>query len=274
MRGSKGFRCVYLLLLTVFVTFGTVLLIRLAELRRGNAFYGRSREAVLSAAPAAPAPPGDSGDRTAAPEEREPGPPEAWELSRRLAQFAEEYPDAVLWLRLPGTPLDNPVMLGGDNRFYLNHLPDGTRNVLGSLFLDYRTGEDGPHLIVYGHNGSGGRMFGLLKQFESQDYFLEHRTLSLAAADAVYACPIFSVRRVDADSAAYRLEFADRGGLMEYIRQAAAESLYQIEADPEDAAGVLTLSTCTGRHSQRLLVQALIREGPDVAGGTDADTGP
>ena len=41
-------------------------------------------------------------------------------------------------------------------------------------------------------------MFGLLKQYESQDYFLEHTTLTAATPDAVYSCPIFSVRRTAA----------------------------------------------------------------------------
>ena len=123
----------------------------------------------------------------------------------------------------------------------------------------FRSNEDSVHLIVYGHNGSGGKMFGLLKQYESQDYFLEHKTLTVATSDAVYVCPIFSVRRVEAGGNAYRLEFEDNNSLTDYINQAAAESLYQIDVELEDVTRVLTLSTCTGWLNQRFIVQAVMR---------------
>lgn len=258
MRKNRLFRVFYLLILTVFILSGAALATRLAELERGNQFYERIEMVEEPPAPVNPSPPADSAVRPAALEEQEPAPPEIHELSLRLSRFAGEYPDATLWLQLPGTPLDYPVMLGADNQFYLDHLPDGSENALGSLFLDFRTNEDSVHLIVYGHNGSGGKMFGLLKQYESQDYFLEHRALTVATSEAVHVCPIFSVRRVEAGGSAYRWEFEDGGSLKDYISQAAAESLYQTGVELEGAARVLTLSTCTGWRNQRLIVQALI----------------
>ena len=255
MRKNRIFWCCYILVLTIFLISAAALAIRSLELQHGSDFYEQIEEPL-----AAPAPPAASAVRPAVPEDREyaPAPPQPHELSQRLSHFAAGYPAAALWLQLPDTTLDYPVMLGTDNQFYLNHLPDGNQNALGSLFLDCRTAEDSVHLIVYGHNGSGGKMFGLLKQYESQDYYSAHKTLTVATSNAVYICPVFSVRRVEADSGAYQLEFEDRGSLTNYIHQAAAESLYQTGAELEDAAGVLTLSTCTGWPNQRLIVQAVI----------------
>lgn len=82
--------------------------------------------------------------------------------------------------------------------------------------------------------------------------------LTAATPDSVYSCPMFSVRRVKEDSGAYRLEFEDDNSLIDYIDQAEEESMYQIDADLENTAGVLTLSICTVWHSQRLIVQALL----------------
>lgn len=246
-----------MLTLAVFIAFGAALAVRFAQLRRGNAFYEWIEEGEIQASPPSVSlsTPAEPSAGPAGPEE--PPPPEVHPLSLRLSRFAGEYPDAAAWLQLPGAGLDYPVMLGEDNQFYLDHLPDGSENVLGSLFLDYRTEEDSVHLIVYGHNVAGGNMFGLLRQYESQGYFLEHRTLTLATPDRVYDCPIFSVRRVAADSDAYRLEFED-GGLADYISQAAAESLYPTDVDTGGAPGVLTLSTCTGWRDQRFIVQAVL----------------
>lgn len=265
MKKSKTFRYFYILILTIFISFGTALVIRLAELQRGNEFYEQiaEMENPLSEASVTHSPPMLSPTLPAVSkdQEYEPVSPNPHELSLQLIQFVEKYPDAAIWLQLPDTSLDYPVMLGTDNQFYLNHLPNRNKNALGSLFLDFRTNENSVHLIVYGHNGSGGKMFGLLKQYESQDYFLEHKTLTVATSDAVYVCPIFSVRWVEAGGNAYRLEFEDNDSLTDYINQAAAESLYQIDIDLGGTTRVLTLSTCTGRKNQRLIVQALLPSG-------------
>lgn len=259
MKRSKGFQLIYCLTLAVFLISGAALAVRLAELRCGNVFYRRAEEMPAAPTSGSPDPSAAPTARPAVPKTQErDSVPEPHALSLCLAQFAERYPDAAIWIQLPGTPLNYPVMRGTDNRFYLNHLPDGSKNALGSLFLDYRTNADSPHLIVYGHNGSGGKMFGLLGEYESQDYFLTHKTLTVATADAVYVCPIFSVRRVEADSDAYRLEFKDSGSLRRYIDQAAEASLYQIDVEADGPARVLTLSTCTRWGGQRLIVQALL----------------
>ena len=61
-----------------------------------------------------------------------------------------------------------------------------------------------------------------------------------------------------ADGEAYRLKFRDKEELEEYARQAAAESMYAIDADFSNMAGIVTLSTCTGWRNQRLIVQAVL----------------
>lgn len=263
MKKNKVFPLFYILVLIIFIAFGTALVIRLAELHRGDEFYKQigEKEEPMSVASVNSTLPAATAAGFAVSKEQKGGyvSPKINELSLQLSQFAGEYPDTVFWLQLPGTLLDYPVMLGKDNQFYLNHLPDGSKNALGSLFLDCRTREDSAHLIVYGHNGTGGKMFGLLKRYESQDYFLEHKTLIVAASDSIYICPIFSVRWVEADSDAYRLEFKDGSSLTNYINQAAEESLYQIDVDSRDAAKVLTLSTCgRWKGNRRFIVQALL----------------
>lgn len=254
MNNHKAFRLLYLLTLVVFVVSGGMLAARLLELRRGNEFYAEAGGAGEAQSPL-PAPPAGA-------PEPEPPPEELPELSARLLRFAGEHPDAAAWLQIPGTPVDYPVMLGTDNQFYLNHLPDGSENALGSLFADFRTGEGSRNLIIYGHNGAGGRMFGTLKRYESQAYYSEHRTLTLATEDGLYVCPVFSVRRTEAGGGAYTLEFEDEAALAEYMGRAAAESLYPIDAGLSGTAGVLTLSTCTGWPNQRFIVQAAVPASP------------
>lgn len=244
MGKNKVFYLFYGMVLTAFLVSSVVLAIRLTQQRQGKEFYEQMGGAEIIAPfyvsdtvlPVAPALSEDA-DHIISP---------------------DEYPDMVAWLQIPGTPVDYPVMLGADNEFYLDHLPDGRKNVLGSLFFDCRLDEDSQHLIIYGHNGSGGKMFGSLKQYESQDYFAEHPTLKLITSDTMYVCPIFSVRRVDADSDAYELDFRSNGDFLCYVKQAADESRYPVDMDFENIRKILTLSTCTGMPGQRLVIQAAL----------------
>lgn len=245
-KSRKMFRFFYMAALSAFAVFGTVLVIRLIELRHGDNFYKQLRETDSFAI------------KDAEPEEQEEHKSDLTGLQDHLVRFAAEYPETMAWLQLPDTEMDYPVMAGRDNQFYLEHLPDGSRNAQGSLFLDCRVDKDSPHLIIYGHNVLGGNMFGLLKQYESSEYFAEHRTLTIAMADSVYVCPIFSVRRVQADSNSYRLNFEDQDALTDYAERAVVESLYPTGVNPDGITRVLTLSTCTGRRDQRLIVQAAL----------------
>lgn len=238
MEKSRRFQIFYRIVFVIFLSSAAALADRVTERRRGELFYGQMKEA----------------------QERE-GKEEPEESAvaggRSLMQTGQQE-GMDMWLRIEGTPVDYPVMRGEDNQYYLDHLPDGSKNALGSLFMDCCCDEESLHWIIYGHNGSGGKMFGSLKWYESQEYFAEHSALTITLSGEPYTCPIFSVRTVTADSDAYTLDFENKEALMDYAVQAAAQSRYPISADLDRAERVLTLSTCTGWGNRRLIVQAAV----------------
>lgn len=263
MRRINWFRVFYLAALSVFVLSTLALVFRLREQHRGSQFYQRLG-AVNEPVSAFDFPSFLTAAFRTQPvllqgQEYQNASYKPSELSARVSRLAGEYSHIVAWLQIPDTSIDYPVVLGKDNQFYLDHLPDGSKNVLGSLFLDCRSKEDSPHLIIYGHNAVGGKMFGQLKQYESQEFFAEHGTIILATQNVSYACPIFSIRRVREDSDDYVLDFEDRDALLAYVNEAAANSLYSIDVDFHHVEGVVTLSTCTGLHNQRFIVQAVVQ---------------
>lgn len=260
MKENKAFKILYCAVLVIFIVSVVMLGIRLVKLHRGNEFYRKIgggqgvSPAVFSGSVSSDgcSASGNQGIKAMS--------LEAPELSRYVSGMAEKYPGIAAWLQIPDTELDYPVMLGEDNQFYLEHLPDGSPNPIGSLVLDYRTKENSFHFIIYGHNGTGGKMFGMLKQYEAKEYYEEHTVLTVVTPKAVYVCPIFSVRHVEAGSGAYQMEFAAKEDWREYVWQAVKESLYPTDADISHPAGIVTLSTCTGWRSQRLIVQAVLPE--------------
>lgn len=109
-------------------------------------------------------------------------------LSIDFELMKEVNSDSAAWLYCPDTPIDYPVMRADDYDWYLRHLPDGTYNANGSLFLDYNASPDfsGRLNIIYGHNMKSEKMFGSLVKYKIQSYYDEHPFMYLYTADGNY----------------------------------------------------------------------------------------
>ena len=96
--------------------------------------------------------------------------------------------DASAWLFCPGTVIDYPVMKADDYSYYLHHLPDGSYNVNGALFIDYNCASDfsGPLTVIYGHHMKSGKMFGTLVGYKKQDYYEAHPEMYLYTKNKNY----------------------------------------------------------------------------------------
>ena len=100
--------------------------------------------------------------------------------------------DAAAWLYCPDTAVDYPVMQAEDYSYYLDHLPDGTRNANGSLFIDYNCAPDfsDPLTVIYGHNMRSGKMFGSLDNYKAQSYYEKHPYLYLYTEEGDYTVEV------------------------------------------------------------------------------------
>ena len=105
-----------------------------------------------------------------------------------FARLKEINGDSVAWLYNPDTVIDYPVMKANDYSYYLEHLPDGTRNANGSLFIDYNNASDFSEVltVIYGHHMNSGRMFGSLNGYKNQSYFNEHPFMYLYTEEGNY----------------------------------------------------------------------------------------
>lgn len=66
------------------------------------------------------------------------------EYIEQITSLKEKYnnKDVVGTISIDNTDFNTVVMQGNDNSYYLNHLPDKTYNINGSIFLDYRVDID------------------------------------------------------------------------------------------------------------------------------------
>lgn len=153
--------------------------------------------------------------------------------------------EIVAWFQLEGT--NYPIMQHSDNDFYLNHLPDGSYNSGGSLFL---SADNSPLFtdqssFVYGHNMNNGSMFGSLKQYTGQES--AGKQFSIYLPDGTrHVYQFFSVAIVYHDSKAYTWSFADKQSYLNWQQWMLEQSMVDTGLSPDETASHVTLSTCNG----------------------------
>jgi len=169
--------------------------------------------------------------------------------------------DAAAWLYCPGTVIDYPVMKAKDYDYYLRHLPDGTYNANGSLFIDYNNAPDFSEklTIIYGHHMKSGKMFGGLKGYKQQEYFEDHPYMYLYTEtgnyriDLMYGC-VIGVGEWREN--AFMLE-TNLNSLLEY---AANKTTFKSDVQFSDGGRIVAMSTCSYEFDgARYVVIGLLR---------------
>lgn len=169
------------------------------------------------------------------------------------ASLQATYPNLVGWMRIEGTQIDLPVMQTTDNAYYLNKRIDGSDDINGTLFLDYRADIHKPstNLIVYGHNMKSGAMFGELKKYLDESFIADHEILQF---DSLYEKRYYQLIAVCLSEVGYQDEpgtkyydFIEAQSeeelniFLETIRECA---VYDKTQDVTLSDSLLTLSTC------------------------------
>lgn len=170
------------------------------------------------------------------------------------------------WLNIPDTNISYPVPQGPDNEFYLHKLFENKQyEYAGSLFIDAYSAKmvNQDNLIIYGHNMKNGSMFGTLKKFKTKSYFDSHPYIEFYTPDEKRVYLIFSVRTVSSNinNLDYALEGFD---VQDYINKAisASEQSRNIDTNQNGFENspykqIITLSTCVGDTSKRLIVNGI-----------------
>ena len=166
-----------------------------------------------------------------------------------FAALQAQYPDTVAWLRCPDTNLDYPVMQADDNDYYLRRLPDGSWNMSGSLFLDWRCAADFSDAVsvIYGHNMKDGSMFACLENYTDQAWYDAHPALELFTPEANFSLPVLYGFEIPAQDWVDRSFDTHPDALALY---AAEHSTFVSSHTWDGSSPLLALLTCTSRDDQ------------------------
>ncbi|MDD2459140.1 MAG: class B sortase [Eubacteriales bacterium] len=115
-------------------------------------------------------------------------------VSEQLAEVRAQNPDAVAWLTIPGTRIDDPVVCSSDNEFYLKHDYLGNKDITGAIYQDFRNAGSfsGRHSILYGHNMKDGSMFHNLRYFKEEDFARKNNRIKLETLDGMTEWQVFA----------------------------------------------------------------------------------
>jgi len=249
MKG-KVFRIVLIILVLLIAAFSALQIIRhYSEEKEADGLYSDLLEyAVVPEETEPEETTGVSPNETAEHTPEETTTPEVIDVPPAIDFIAlqEKYPDVIGWIYSPDTPINYPIVCGKDNNQYLRHLPDGSYNTTGSIFLDYRCGEIGENrnTVIYGHNMKNGTMFSSLTKYKSQAYYDEHPWLYLLTPDGNYRIELYAGAVVKASSGIYETSPGNEA-FADVLAEIKGKSTFHSEMDVDWSDNIVTLSTCS-----------------------------
>lgn len=231
--------------------------------KKGDAIYNEARGYILSTDVPSAEDTATGGESTGGGSTG--GKSQAGSKAQTVVQFdrlKEVNADIFAWIRITGTKVDYPVLLGLDNAYYLSHAFDKRASSYGSIFMEQYNQPDfsDAHTILYGHNMKNRAMFGALQQFQGQDFFDTHKEITIFLPDGQLTYEIFSVYTASVVDSTYDIVFQNQDEFAKMLRHMQESSVIAAQQEPTVADHILTLSTCTptGSTNYRFVVNAVL----------------
>ncbi len=258
-----GIRLLSLLLLGVCLFSGWKICTILMDYRESEAKYESISNSYVQIVPPTDESGTESSPEAIFPEEPHSSPEEAAPITVDFDALLTDCPDVVGWLYCPDTPIDYPVVQSEDNSYYLRRLLDGTWDISGSIFMDYRCADDfsDGNTILYGHNMKNGAMFGTLQRYKDQTYYNAHPVLYLLTPAQNYKMELiggYTTHSTDTETYSIPLTQAERD---ELVAQTQMQTTFQAETAIREGERFVTLSTCAYEYDNaRYVLVGVLRE--------------
>ncbi len=171
-------------------------------------------------------------------------------IRAKLEQLKQVNDDIIGWIKIDGTQINYPVVLGDDNDYYLTHAYNGEYLRSGTIFADYKNSKnsisENRNTVLYGHNMANGAMFAGVKKFLKEELF-NSAVIYFYTLDGVYVYEPVMLLETVASFYYYRTEFSSRAQYKAFLdtMYESAKLKKDVELTPDDK--LLSLSTCSNR---------------------------
>lgn len=184
-----------------------------------------------------------------------------------LAHYKELYlqnEHLVGWLSIAGTTINYPVMQTVDNpNYYLKRNFEKEYSNLGTPYVQENCDiSQSDNLVIYGHHIKGGKMFGALEEYKSENFYKEHKSIQFDTLTQQGEYEIVAVfKTVAYSSEGFRYyDFVDaenEEAFNAFIDKCKKLALYDTGVTAEYGDRLITLSTCEySAENGRLVVVA------------------
>ena len=168
--------------------------------------------------------------------------------------------DTVAYVKVNNTNIDYVVVKGKDNSYYLKHNFEKKWNVAGWIFGDYHNkfDESDKNIIIYGHNTKDGSMFGTLKKVLDKDWYEneDNYKIVLVTEKGIYYYQVFSTYSIKPEDYYINTEFKDNDEFDKFIKKLKSRSIYDYKVEVSGEDKILTLSSCIGDGTKRVVLHA------------------
>lgn len=166
--------------------------------------------------------------------------------------------DYRMWISIPNTDINYPVVQGKDNDFYLHNNFNKEKSDSGAIFVDYNNNIDlDKNIIIYGHDMKDGSMFNKINNFKKQEAF-NNGTIKIIKDNKEYTYEVFSVFVVKENYDGIKLKFNTNEDYVKYIDELKQKSMYNKNISEKN--NILTLFTCSYEFSgARTIVCAVMK---------------
>lgn len=164
-----------------------------------------------------------------------------------IAKLKELNSDSIGWIEIPGTNLDEPLVQGNNNDYYLwRSFDKKTYPLTGTIFLDVYNKADLSDRIsyIFGHNMWDKTKFSCFVDFENNDFLKNHKQVFIYTENKKFEYEIIGVDLVDPNTPLYT-QSSNRNHDLGFIKKELSKHIPKSEIDKIDEnSKLLMLVTC------------------------------
>ena len=140
-----------------------------------------------------------------------------------------------------------PVAQTSDNDYYLNHTYNETYDSLGAIYADYRINLDtSDKVLIYGHSSTKREVpFNKLEEYYDEEYYQNHKYITLETETNIYKYEIFSVYVETFDFIYMNIMFDTKNDWYRHILGLQNKSMYDTNVKLSSDDDILILQTCS-----------------------------
>jgi len=172
--------------------------------------------------------------------------------------------DVAGWIQVNGTNINYPYVKTNDNKYYLTHSFDHSKNYAGWVFLDYRNNIDLTHKnnIIYAHGREDKTMFGTLKKIFTNGWLnnTDNHVIKISTENENTLWQVFSVYHIPATSDYLKINFKNDNDFVTFANMLLQRSMYNFNTTINETDKILTLSTCYNDYERVVLHAKLIKK--------------